>query len=68
MKIKGWIHIQELREYYLIQSQRPSDLDYLIFGHYLPVEPTLTGWIKYWRDSVRRHPEMIITYKSQQRK
>ena len=66
-KIKGWIPIQELREYYLIQCKRPSDVDYLIWGHYLPIQPTLTGWIKYWRESIRKHPQLVIIYKSQQK-
>lgn len=67
-KIKGWISIQELREYYLIDCAYPNDEDYLTFGHYLPVQPTLIGWIKYWREVIRKHPQLVIIYKSQQRK
>lgn len=62
-----YIPITELKLYYLLECECPSEWRWLT-GRCDPIKPTLIGWIKYWRDVVKRHPDWIIGYKSQLRK
>lgn len=61
-KIRFWIPISELRLYYLLECECSSEWKWLT-GRCDPIEPTLTGWIKYWRKTIKEHPDWAIIYK-----
>lgn len=69
--MKGFIPIQEVREYYLFNcSSHLDDVPTMMWGKKTmtsEVQPTLTGWVKYWREYIKKYPQVIIIYKSNQR-
>lgn len=64
----GWIPIQELKSYYLVGCEGLGDLEhYYMYGKPNIIQPTLTGWITFWREFQKAFPKVIIIYKNQQR-
>ena len=55
-----WLPLSELRLYYLMEINSRNAQEHFIWGSPGEEVPSLTGWIKYWRKTVKEKDWVIV--------
>lgn len=61
-----WLPLSELRLYYLMEINSRNAQEHFMWGSPGEEIPSLTGWIKYWRKTVKEK-DWIIVYPKRNR-